>query len=127
MKKLKKLKSLKTLKNKADAVFSKYIRERDNHKCYTCGKQLTPQTSQCGHFISRNHLYYRYSEVNCHTQGSECNIFKSGNLAVYATNLANQYGVYILNEFQRDKNKSVGNTREFLMGIIEKYGNRADN
>jgi hypothetical protein len=48
-------------------------------------------------------------------------------LAVYATNLANQYGVYILNEFQRDKNKSVGNTREFLMGIIEKYGNRADN
>src|SRR6185369_17519196 len=114
--KKKKLKSLKKLKLEADRVFSHFIRNRDKHKCYTCGKELEDNQSQCGHYISRSYLALRYDERNCHCQGVECNVFKSGNMAVYAIRLTEQFGYSILEEFERNKLNNVGDTRTFLNG-----------
>jgi 5-methylcytosine-specific restriction endonuclease McrA len=115
---MKKLKSIKTLKTKADKVFSLWIRNREPY-CYTCGSK---KNLQAGHFVSRSYLFLRYEPDNVHTQCVSCNVFKNGNMAVYALRLTDQYGEYILREFERNKRKSVANTRLFLEGIIKRYG-----
>ena len=117
----KKLKSISFLKRKADKLFSLYIRRRDGLYCYTCNKSLTWQNSDCGHYVSRNWLALRYDQINCHCQCKGCNIFKKGNLTVYAVNLENQYGQTVLHDLERDKRKNMGDTREFLMKIIKNY------
>lgn len=119
--KKKKLKSFKKLKLEADRLFSIFIRKRDKHICYTCGKWLNPKESQAGHYISRNYLFLRYDERNVHCQGNECNIFKKGNLAVYALKLESQYGQGILQELEAKKLNNVGDSRIFLTEIIKKY------
>ena len=117
----KKLKSLKKLKLEADRVFSQYIRSRDNHHCYTCFAFMTPKFSQCGHYISRNYLALRFDERNAHCQCPQCNIFKKGNMAVYAIMLEKEFGVGILQELENIKLNNIGDTRIFLNGIIKKY------
>lgn len=119
--KKKKLISLKRLKLQADRTFSLWIRNRDKHICYTCGKWLTPKESQNGHYVSRNYLALRYDERNCHCQGVECNVFKSGNLPIYALKLESQYGQGILQELESLKLNNVKDTRIFLNGIIKQY------
>lgn len=55
---------------KADAVFSVYIRTRDNYTCVVCGSPVRPQ---CGHLIRRSRLLVRFDEYNCHCQCADCN------------------------------------------------------
>lgn len=117
----KKLKSIKKLKLEADRAFSRHIRNRDRHICYTTGKWLNPKESQCGHYISRNYLALRYDERNCHCQSIAENIFKKGNLPVYALKLEAQYGQGILQELESIKLTNVGDTRIFLNKIIKRY------
>lgn len=112
------------MKAQADKIFSLWIRERDGHKCYTCGKQLNPKESQNGHYISRSYLALRYDERNCHCQGVECNVFKSGNLTVYAIKLMEQYGMDILKELHIFKMGTVANPRAFYNHVIENYGRK---
>ncbi len=120
--KKKKLKSLKSLKNKADQLFSRFIRERDRHTCYTCGKVIQANESQNGHYISRKYLFYRYDERNCHCQCVGCNVFGKGNMTVYSLKMLENYKYAFLVEIEKNKNRYVGNTREFLSQIIQKYG-----
>jgi hypothetical protein len=86
------MKSASKLKKELDDIFSKFIRERDKHICYTCGIQMEPSDSQCGHFRSRTHLITRFDEVNCHAQCENCNEYLKGNLKVYAYRLDRDYG-----------------------------------
>lgn len=114
------------LKDKADNVFSKWIRKRDKNTCYTCGKVISEEKqqegdSQCGHYEPRTHTSTRYNEKNCHCQDRYCNVFMDGNKTVYALNLVRQYGVDILEELHREKHKTVKCDRLFLEGIIKKY------
>ena len=72
-----------------DAIFSRYIRLKDADKegmatCVTCGKKDNHTSMQCGHFISRQHMYTRFCELNCHVQCEDCNVRLRGNLARYA-------------------------------------------
>lgn len=111
-----KIKTISQLKKQADKVFSKWIRQRDKN-CYTCGGRA----QQCGHYVSRSYLALRYSEENAHAQCVSCNIFKNGNLTVYALRLCDQYGVYKLKEFERQKFEKVVNPRKFYEEVIKKY------
>jgi hypothetical protein len=75
-----------------DAVFSQYIRLKDadssgNVACYTCGNKKHWTLQQCGHFLSRSHLFLRWDERQCRVQDKECNEFKQGNTPVFRTNL----------------------------------------
>lgn len=52
--------------DKADKVFSLYIRTRDNWTCQRCKKQYTPPTSalHCSHFMGRGKEATRFDEEN---------------------------------------------------------------
>lgn len=84
--------SVSKLKKQADAIFSKYIRARDNHTCYTCKLFMEPNKSQNGHFVPRQYLALRYDEVNCHAQCYACNVLYNGQPSAYAARLERDYG-----------------------------------
>jgi hypothetical protein len=80
-------------------LFSKYIRERDNYVCFTCGKKTYP--AQAGHYRTgatcKRYLYY--DERNVHCQCYHCNINLSGNWRVYQQKMHSKYGEGIDHEF----------------------------
>jgi NinG protein len=78
------------LKKKADAVFSKYIRLRDNNTCITCG--TTTGQMQCGHFMSRRYNATRYDEENCNCQCYRCNVLFYGEQYKYSIEIDLKYG-----------------------------------
>lgn len=84
------------LKRELDKVFSDYIRERDHYTCITCGKQGDKSEIQNGHYIERNKTGTRYDEQNYNAQCVTCNIWKKGNLRIYAVKLIQKYGNGIL-------------------------------
>lgn len=77
---------LDSLKRKAWDTFSKFIRQRDG-KCVTCG---STNQLQAGHFW---HGVLDFDEMNINAQCKKCNIWLSGNLAVYSTYLLEKYGL----------------------------------
>lgn len=86
-------KPLSKYKKELDAVFSRYVRNRDNNTCYTCGKVSEPTKSQNGHFVPRQYLAVRWDEVNCHCQCYACNVLYNGQPSAYAARLEKEYGV----------------------------------
>ena len=116
------LKSISQLKKVADAVFSVWIRTRDNGTCFTCGITKPIKEMQNGHYVSRGHNSLRFDERNCHCQCVGCNVFKHGNMDEYTLALTRMYGIGILDELSNEKRKIKQFTREELQGIIDKYG-----
>ncbi len=97
-----------TLKKMADKVFSVWIRQRgmDEHgfnSCYTCGARKHWKELQAGHYVSRAYLTLRYEPKNVKPQCLACNLFKKGNLDVYAIRLIEEYGQGILKELHELK------------------------
>jgi len=128
MKHLKKGKryNLSFYKKKLDQVFSKFIRQRDadSHgrvRCFTCGRIYHWKEIQAGHYISRQHLNLRWAEYNVHPQCVGCNVFKKGNMDVYAIALQAKYGLDILQELQRQKQKIRKFTIGELINLIDRY------
>ena len=52
--------------DKADKVFSKYIRMRDKYRCVRCGR-YDEKMLQCSHFFGRRMESVRFDEENCDT------------------------------------------------------------
>jgi hypothetical protein len=75
---------LKPYHKTLDKWFSLYIRKRDTNGasnsgfCCTCGRHITFETCDCGHFISRDRIATRWNEHNAHGQCRACNRFQSG-------------------------------------------------
>lgn len=92
--KLKKQSHSKTsvLKRKLWEVFSKFIRERDAHTCYTCGRKGTGSGIHAGHFIPKSvgGLALYFHEENCHAQCYNCNINLGGNQYIYGQKLGEE-------------------------------------
>ncbi len=109
------------LKKKLDKVFSVFIRERDNFVCFTCDKRGDAKNIQCGHFISRNYLSLRWDEINCHAQCVACNMFKGGNMIVYAMRMMDKYGADILKLLDARKNMTLKLSTIQLKILIDRY------
>lgn len=87
----------KNLKDKLDRVFSQYIRLRDMmpgnvFRCISCGRIKPIGQADCGHYINRQHMATRFSEMNCNAQCRSCNRFDEGNMQGYRRNLVWKYG-----------------------------------
>ncbi len=81
------------LKRKVWQVFSKWIRERDNYTCFTCGRKGEGSGMHAGHFVTRSgHNSTFFDELNVHAQCYHCNINLGGNGAEYALRLDERYG-----------------------------------
>ena len=85
------------LKAKLDKVFSQYIRLRDRmpggvFRCISCGQIKPIEQADCGHYINRQHMATRFSEINCNAQYRSCNRFDEGNMQGYRRGLVQKYG-----------------------------------
>lgn len=90
--------STASLKKKLDTVFSQYIRLRDmipNTRvfcCISCGLIKPINQADCGHYINRQHMSTRFSEINCNAQCHACNRFDEGNIQGYRRGLIKKHG-----------------------------------
>lgn len=80
----------------ADRVFSKFIRLRDCRGgygyCCSCGKIITYETCDAGHFVNRRWMMTRYDERNVNAQCRSCNRFDEGNNVGYVRFIQRKYG-----------------------------------
>lgn len=91
--------SRSTLMDKADRAFSLFIRTRDSQeyegkffRCISCGRVLSIDQADCGHYVNRQHMSLRFSEMNCHAQCRKCNRFMEGNIQDYRKELIKKLG-----------------------------------
>ena len=84
-------------KVKLDKIFSMYIRLRDcmpngYFRCISCGQIKPFEQADCGHYLNRQHMATRFSEINCNSQCRKCNRFDEGNIQGYRNGLIAKYG-----------------------------------
>lgn len=109
------LRPLPKLKKKAESVFHKYIVLRDKRICFTCGKE----GNQAGHF---RHNKLDFDEMNLNCQCAGCNLFKHGELGIYAIKLIEKYGKDKVDDLiYRSNTQSNKFSRIELEEIIAKY------
>ena len=117
------------LKEKLDRVFSQYIRLRDIignppcFQCISCGRILPINQADCGHYINRQHMSTRYSEMNCNAQCRSCNRFDEGNMQGYRSHLVWKYGenrVLLLEAQKYEMRKYSDFEYEALIGHYKK-------
>ena len=82
----------------ADKWFSRYIRIRDAWddgycRCCTCGKIQLPKEADCGHFVKRQHMATRFSEINAAAQCGKCNRFEQGRNEDFERYLIKRHGI----------------------------------
>lgn len=83
---------VRLLKKKLWKITSKIVRQ-GVVRCYTCPKPLTFKGAHAGHFFTKGgHPATAFDLENLRPQCPGCNLFKSGNLAIYATKLLAEYG-----------------------------------
>lgn len=119
----KKKPTVKKLKDRADKLFSQYIRLKYSEGgltgCYTCSTRLPWKEMQNGHFVSRVHLSTRWDEDNCRPQCMPCNVWRRGHYDEFSRNLINEMGPSILDELNRRKNKAKPMKRADYELLIE--------
>ena len=78
-----------------DAIFSMYIRKRDNYRCFTCGQLGGPKDGimQAGHLFSRVNYSTRWDELNTHCQCKSCNYTHEFNPHIYVNKFIDKYGL----------------------------------
>lgn len=116
-----------SLKGKLDRVFSQYIRLRDMlpnttaFKCISCGSILPIYKADCGHYINRQHMSTRYSEINCNAQCKKCNRFDEGNMSGYRNGLVEKYGMNKVVFLESQKNEFRRYEKYEYEALIEHY------
>ncbi len=126
---MKKPKTLKQLHVILWRIFSEYSRRKFADAngyiaCCSCGKIYHWKNLDCGHYISRTHLYTRYMDINNHAQCKGCNAFKQGNPIGYRKFLCGQYGEGTVKAMEGSRNFPAGFTREGLWLKIDEYKNK---
>ena len=93
---------LKAIHHTLDRWFSRYIRRRDTikgyGKCCSCGRFITFENSDCGHFISRDRIATRWDHRNAHAQCQNCNRFRSGEQHKHGMHIREIYGQEVVDE-----------------------------
>lgn len=110
-------KALNTLKSnrkllikELDAVFSKYIRKRDEHpkgyfRCCSCMVIKEIVDADAGHYISRRKYALRWDERNVNAECKTCNRVDKGHLQGYRVYLEHKYGSNIISTLESVANK----------------------
>jgi hypothetical protein len=129
MRQIKKLKLPKKInwKKRFWKVFSEYIRKRDGGKCFTCSTQREwNDDMNAGHYVNagKSNPALYFSGKNVHCQCTSCNLFKSGNLEVYALRLARKYGAGIFEELETLRNQQIKWNAWTYQMKIEEYKNK---
>jgi len=78
-------------------LFSQFVRRRDVEKygtCISCGKPITYETAQAGHFMPASNCGrdLLFDPLNVNAECGQCNAFDEAHLLGYAENLDKRYG-----------------------------------
>lgn len=115
--------SLPKLLEKAQKVFNKYIRDRDEGlTCISCGGN---NANQSGHYFPvKGFAYLRFNEWNVNRQCPGCNMWLHGNQAMYRIGLVKKIGVHGVAELESlaINNRIKKWTIDELKEIIKHYG-----
>ncbi len=117
----KKKKSIHQLKRELWKHFSLYIKLRDKYICFTCGMHCKKDRANSGHFYHGKSVESYMDEQNVNCQCISCNMYKSGNLAVYAEKLIERYGVDSIKELSVKRHTLKKWVRFELENDIEYY------
>lgn len=114
------------LTKKLDKVFSAYIRLRDAmpsgyFKCISCDQIKPFEQGDCGHYVNRQHMSLRFSEMNCNMQCRKCNRFDEGNIMGYRQGLVKKYGEQRVVLLEAQKNESRHWSDFELEAMIKHY------
>lgn len=107
--------------DKAWKLFSAFIRQRDNGKCFTCGSVRPWKEQQAGHYIHGKHTPIYFDPFNVHCQCIVCNHFRSGNRDVYLRNIQKKYGMKKGDELMAQRDDVHRWSIKELEKIIKKY------
>ena len=116
--------------SRADRYFSLYIRLRDCDEngigtCCTCGAMKPVKEMDCGHFIKRQHMATRFSEMNCAVQCKRCNAFEQGRDADFERFLIEKYGEERVAWLKMQGKSSCKRSKFELTEIAKHYKQRA--
>jgi len=79
--------------DRADKLFSEYIRLRDNFQCQKCGRFFPEGKGlQCSHYWSRSHENTRFDGENAIAVCAGCHLFFHGNPGDYYQFMINRLG-----------------------------------
>lgn len=85
--------------DKLDKIISLYVRMRDSKEyhykyfqCISCGRILSVDQADCGHYMSRRNMSTRFDTRNCHAECRRCNRFDASHLVGYRHNLILRLG-----------------------------------
>lgn len=130
LKQKKKQKLLRSLKKALWKLISYYIRFSQANfngmvKCYTCNKLIKAKEANAGHFF---HNKLDFDLRNLRPQCVGCNLFKHGNLGIYAKKLIKENGIEWLEQLERDAIKK-GNSysREEIMILTRDFKLKNEN
>ena len=103
-------KTITSLKKQLWKIFSKFVRERDKYRCFTCGKEATGSGMHAGHFITGATcpVTIYFDERNVHAQCYHCNINLSGNWVIYERKMIDKYGQDIVNDLKLKRTLDQG-------------------
>lgn len=118
---MKKKLSINAHKKKVWQVFSKWIRQRDDWTCITCGKRMESRAMHAGHYISRRYNATLFDPRNVHAQCMYCNMYQAGNIATYTLKLQEMYGEDIIKKLEKKSKEIKQFTHQELDEIMEKY------
>lgn len=117
-----------TLKRKLWKLISKYVRERDNWTCITCGKVCRDEYERRyfdgGHYKPEGiykSVQFDLFNVNCQCRG--CNRPMHGNLGLYAEALIKKYGIEEFNALVERSRKTKSWTEKELLTLIVAINN----
>lgn len=107
--------------NRADTVFSSFIRERDG-ACVRCGRK---DQLQCSHFWGRGNSATRYDPDNCDALCYACHY---GNVRGWEYNKQGEYREFKINQLGEGrykalevKAKSTVKRRDAILAFMELY------
>lgn len=106
-----------------DAIFSRYIRERDHGVCYTCGSS---NGAQAGHYVSRSCYQLRWDERNVHCQCYRCNVPLHGNYIPYRRHLVEDYGEDVVRDLENRRHETSNYTNDDLIRMCLLYENKLE-
>lgn len=106
---------------KAQQVFNKWIRGRDEGEfCISCHKPVNKK-GNAGHYKTVGaHPALRFDEDNCHLQCEYCNTYLSGNIENYRINLVVKIGIDRVQKLE-GPHDAKHYTIDDLKEIIERY------
>jgi len=84
--------------------FAIFIKNRDEWRCVTCGREGSGHGMNAGHYIPKAAcgMEYYFSEQNVHAQCPGCNLFLSGNHPEYRKYIIRKYGEEVLEDIEKN-------------------------